>query len=169
MREFYLLLFFVLFLVGGVWLYNFLKERREEELKALSYKVYLYEKGELSEEEALRELKGTPFYPYVLSFTERYEEVYASLPAGELKKFYLERKEARRYEKGEFGGIEENLKPITKEDFNYPSALLLKGFLYEKTGRKDRSLGVWATLKSEYPGTYFGKVGELKLKIEGVE
>jgi len=169
MREFYIFGLFALLLVGGIWLYNFLKEKEEERLKALSYKVYLYEKGELSEEEIIEAVKDTPFYSYILSFEERYDKVYELLPEGELKKFYLERAEAEKYLKGNYDGIEKRLQVIKKGDFNFPSVLVLKGFLYEKLGEKDKALGVWATLKGDFPNSYFGKIGELKLRIEGVE
>ncbi len=164
MRDLYLFLGIVSFLVLGVWGYNFYESRKEEKLKKISYKVYLYEKGKVSYEEALKFAKDSPFYPYLQALKGNYEEVERSVRDKELSSLYRERVSAELYRNRKFKEALEKVKGVNKDRFNYPSALILQGFIYEKEGKKDKALGIWATLKKEFSDTYFGRVAELKLK-----
>ena len=164
MRDFYLFLAVVVLIVLGVWSYNFYESRKKEKLKEIAYKVYLYEKGKISYEEALKYAKNSPFYPYLQALKGNYGEVENSIEDEELKSFYRERVGAELYEKKRFKEALEEAKGVSKERFNYPSALSLQGFIYEKEGKRDKALGIWATLKKEFPDTYFGRLAELKLK-----
>lgn len=164
MRDFYLFLGIVALLVLGVWGYNFYESRKEEKLKEVAYKVYLYEQGKISYEEVLRYVKDSPFYPYLQALKGNYEEVEKSIEDEELRSFYGERAGAKLYEKGKLKEALEKVRGVNKERFNYPSALSLQGFIYEKEGKRDKALSVWATLKKEFPDTYFGRLAELKLK-----
>ncbi len=81
-----------------------------------------------------------------------------------MKSLYAERVGAELYQKGKLMEAEKKAKSVSKERFNYPSALSLQAFIYEKERKKDKALGIWATLKKEFSDTYFGRLAELKLK-----
>ncbi|NPA32253.1 MAG: hypothetical protein GXO04_01355 [Aquificae bacterium] len=165
MRDWYILGGFVLLLLVGVWGYHFLKERREEELKRLSYKVYLFEKGSLPKEQALEELRGTPFFPYVLALSGDHRQVPELLKDKDFKKFYTERVLADEYERENFSEVVRKAEDFRKEDFNFPSVKSLEAFSYEKLGKGDKALGIWSMLAQEFPGTYFGNLATLKLSL----
>ncbi|WP_461829096.1 YfgM family protein [Aquifex sp.] len=164
MRDLYLFLGIVALLVLGVWGYNFYEFRKEEKLKEIAYKVYLYEKGKISYEEALKYAKDTPLYPYLQALKGNYEDVEKSIKDEELKSLYAERVGAELYQKGKLAEAKKKAESVDKERFNYPSALSLRAFIYEKEGEKDKALGIWATLKKEFSDTYFGRLAELKLE-----
>lgn len=164
MKSLYLLLGAVVLLFLGVLGYNFYESYKEKKLKEISYKLYLYETGKISYEEALKYAKGSPFYPYLQALKGNYEEVEKNVQDKELKAFYAERVGAKLYEENKFSEAEKKAGSVSKEFFNYPSALSLQGFIYEKEEKKDKALGIWATLKKDYPNTYFGRLAEIKLK-----
>ena len=93
-----------------------------------------------------------------------YDEVEKSIKDGELKSLYTERIGAEFYKKNKLSEAQNKVRSIEKDRFNYPSAQNLLAFIYEKMGEKDKALSIWATLKNDYPNTYFGRLGELKLK-----
>jgi len=163
MRDFYILLAVIFFIVSGVWLYNYLKERKVERLKSLSYKVYLFEKGKISEKEILKETKGTPFYPYVLAELRKYEKAYESIEDKDFKNFFKERVLSDNYLKGEYKKVLEKAKDFSEEDFNFPSFKSLEAFSYQKLGKKEKALSVWNSIKEKYPATYFSNLAEIEI------
>ncbi len=169
MRDLYILIGIIASIVFGVWLFSYVKEKREENLKRLSYKVYLFEKGKIPEKEILKITKGTSFYPYVLAKLGKYEKAYEELNDEELKSLYLERYSAKLYEKKKYKKTLENLEKVNEKNFNYPSVLTLKAFTYKKLGNENKAISLWALLKEKYSNTYFGNLANIILSIRGVE
>jgi hypothetical protein len=165
MRDFYIFLGIIFAIVGGVWLYNFAKEQKINQLKEISYKVYLFEKGKISKEEILKATKETPFYPYVLAKLKEFEKVPETLEDKNLKKFYRERLLSSYYLKGKYKDIVENSEKFKKEDFNYPSVKSLEAFSLEKLEKKTKAIAIWSSLKENYPNTYFGNLAGIKLYL----
>ncbi|GAB6066489.1 hypothetical protein JCM9492_15840 [Aquifex pyrophilus] len=163
MRDFYILLGAIFVLVSSVWLYNYLKERKIEELKKLSYKVYLFEKGKISEKEILKEVKGTPFYPYILAKLGRYEEAYKSIEDKDFKKFFKERTLVDKYLSGKYEEVLKEEEHFTEKDFNYPSFKSLEAFSYQKLGKNEKAISIWSGIKEKYPSTYFSNLAEIEL------
>ncbi len=164
MRDFYILLIVISVLVLGVWGYNFYQSKKEEHLKKLAYKVYLYERGKISYKDVIKYVKGTPFYPYLQALRGKFGEVLRTLEDEELRSLYIERIGAKLFKEGRLSEAEKKVKEISEERFNYPSALSLLGFIYEKEGKGRDALGLWAALKKKFPNTYFGKLAEIKLR-----
>ena len=165
MRDFYVFLVIIFAIVGGVWLYNFTKEWKVNQLKEISYKVHLFEKGKISKEEILRITEGTPFQPYVLAKLKEFEKLPQTIEDENLKKFYKERLLSSYYPKGKYKDIVENSKEFKKEDFNYPSVKSLEAFSFEKLGNKTKAIAIWSSLKENYPNTYFGNLAQIKLYL----
>ena len=164
MRDFYIFLSVVALIVIGVWGFNFYKSKKREGIKEVAYKVYLYEKGKLPYEEVIKYAKGSPYYPYLQAIKGNYKEVEKHIEDVELKSLYGEKVAAELYEKGKLSEAEKRVKGINEERFNYPSALSLLAFIYEKRGKDKESLSIWAKLSKEFGGTYFGKLAEIKIK-----
>ncbi|HID65866.1 MAG TPA: hypothetical protein EYP32_03105 [Aquificaceae bacterium] len=167
MRDFYIFLGIIFAMVGGVWLYNFTKEQKINQLKEISYMVYLFEKGKISKEEILKATKGTPFYPYVLAKLKEFEKLPKTIEDENLKKFFTERLLSSYYlkGKGKYKDIVEKSKKFKKEDFNYPSVKSLEAFSFEKLGNKTKAIPIWSSLKENYPNTYFGNLARIKLYL----
>ncbi len=146
---------------GGV---NYWKRYQEERLNQLAEIVYAYEKEKISPEEALEKVKDTPYAVYIsLDLGKDFGDALTSIKEADLKKLLLERKAYELYKKGKPKEALKKLDKINKKDFNYPSALLLKAFIYEDLGYTDKARLIYNELFSDYGETYFGKVAYARL------
>ncbi|NPB06798.1 MAG: hypothetical protein GXO03_04245 [Aquificae bacterium] len=165
MRLYYALGLAVLLLALSVGLVYELKKRNERKLRRQAYALYLYEKGELSAEEALKKLKDTPYYPYLLASLGRFKEAYEALRDEDFKPFFGERYAASLYLKEKYDeayGLVEKLNPT----FSEPSLTALEAFINEKLGNEEKAVSLWLLLAERHPTSYFGRLAELKLKLK---
>ena len=145
-------------LVGGFTYYQSYKEKKLDELAGL---VYLYEKGKKKKEEVLEKVKGTPLEAYLILTSGEFDPKVIDLVEDEdFKKLLIERYAYELYRQGKKESALKELEKIKKEDFNYPSAQLLKAFIYRSMGEKDKALSIFAELSSKYAGTYFGHIAQ---------
>jgi len=133
-------------------------------LDEIARAVYLYERGLLSREEVAEKVKGSPYTLYFLLLTEEDPRKIAEKAKDpELRKFFLERTAYELYRNGKFGEALKKLENVNKEDFNYPSALLLKAIIYESLGEFGTARELYSTLSASYRDSYFGRVAYARL------
>ena len=147
--------------VGG---FNYWKRYQEERLDRVAELVYLYEKGKLRKEEVEPKVKGTPLYPYFLSLTGASpSDIVAHLKDEDLKKLFSEKEAFAYYVQKKYDRALNKLSLIGKGDFNYPSALLLKAFVYEDKGEKKEALSLYGDIIKSYAGSYFARIARARL------
>ncbi len=147
--------------VGG---FNYWRKYQERKLDEIAEVVYLYEKGDLPREEALAKVKNTPYMLYFLVLTQDDpEEIARLLQDTELKKLFLEKSAYRIYKSGDPSTALQRLNTVSKEDFSYPSAMLLKAIVHESTGDLESARGIYSELSNSYGDTYFGRVAYARL------
>ncbi len=145
-------------LVGGFTYYGNYKEEKLDELAGL---VYLYEKGKVKKEEVLQKVRGTPLEAYViLSGGEFHPKVIDLVEDEDFRKLLIERWAFELFREGKKEEALRELSKITKDDFNYPSALLLKGFIYQSMGQTEKALGIFGEITAKFSGTYFANVAQ---------
>ena len=166
-KEILIGILIVLLVASAVGGFNYYKGYRYKKLDEVAYKVYLFEAGKLEEDEVINIVKGTPYEVYLLAL--KGEDVADRVEDEDVRKIYLE---ARAYRLFKEGRPEEALKLIERigrEDFNYPSAQLLKGIILEKLGRIKEARSVYVKVSAEFRNTYFGRVAYARLlAIEGL-
>ena len=157
------LILFIALAVGGVSYYKGYKEKKLDEV---AYKVYLFEKGKLKEEEVREAVRGTPYEVYFLAL--KGEDVADKVKDEEFRKVFLEARAYRLFKEGKKEEALKILETIKREDFNYPSAQLLKGIILESMGRVKEARAIYVSLSAEFRNTYFGKVAYARLlSLEG--
>ncbi len=159
-----------LLIAGAVGGFNYWKGYQEKKLDEIAALVYLYEKGDLKEEEVRDKVKGTPYYVYFLSLTsDNPSEIIKHLGDEELRKLFLEKEAFNLYRKKKYAKALEKLQTVDKGSFNYPSALLLKAFIYEAQNRKKEAKSIYEELIKDFGKTYFGRIayGRFLLLKEG--
>jgi predicted negative regulator of RcsB-dependent stress response len=153
-----LIAFLISGLVGGYTYYRSYQEKRLDELAGL---VYLHQKGELGEEEVLEKVKGTPIEAYLILSKGKFDPRVIDLVEDEdFKKLLIERHAYELYKEGKKELALKELEKINEDDFNYPSALLLKGLIYKSMGQKEKAMSLFGELASKFEGTYFGSVAQ---------
>jgi predicted negative regulator of RcsB-dependent stress response len=149
--------------VGGL---NYYKNYKAKKLEEVAYRVYLFELGKVGEEEILKAVKGTPYEAYVRAL--KGEEVADLIEDEDIKKLFLEARAYRLYREGKLQEALRTLGEITEEDFNYPSAQLLKALILEKMGELKEARAIYVSLSAEMRGTYIGRVAYARfLSLEG--
>ncbi len=149
--------------VGGLSYYRSYKEKKLDEI---AYKVYLFEKGKVKEEEILGLAKGTPYEAYVKALAG--QDVSDLVGDDQIRKLFLEKKAHNLYREGRYEEALRVLDSIDKDDFNYPSAQLLRAIILEKMGRIKEAKAIYVKLSAELKGTYIGKVAFARfLHLEG--
>ncbi|WP_457601438.1 hypothetical protein [Hydrogenivirga sp.] len=147
--------------VGG---FNYWKKYKERKLDEVAELVYLYEKGELKREEVEDRVRGTPYYAYFLALTGASpSEVLKHIHDEDLSKLFKEKEAFLLYEGKKYKEALSKLATIKKEDFNYPSALLLRSFSHEELEEKDRAVALYEEIIENYKGSYFARIALARL------
>ncbi|RLJ69914.1 putative negative regulator of RcsB-dependent stress response [Hydrogenivirga caldilitoris] len=168
-RDLLIGILLALLVAGAVGGFNYWKKYEEKRLDRLAEMVYLYEKGELKREEVEQKVKGTPYYPYFLAITSgETSQMLDSVEDPDVKKLFIEKASFLLYSKKKYEEALGKLSHIGKEDFNYPSATLLRAFIYEAKGDKEGALKLYKELIKDYPDTYFARISRAQLySLEG--
>ncbi|MDQ7038126.1 MAG: hypothetical protein Q9N26_02850 [Aquificota bacterium] len=149
--------------VGGL---SYYRSYKAEKLDEIAYRVYLFERGKVKEEEILKLVEGTPYEAYVKALTGR--DVSDLIDDDQIRKLFLEKRAYELYREGRHEEALKILDTIKKEDFNYPSAQLLKALILEKVGKTKEARAIYVKLSAEFKGTYIGKVAYARfLHLEG--
>jgi predicted negative regulator of RcsB-dependent stress response len=158
-------------IAGGV---DYWKEKKYKEQDERAYMVYKLEREVIENPspkklEELIKVSGGSVYALALASDLGREEyldtLIDKLSDEHLKKLFTEKKAYLLYRAGKNKEALKLLSEIKKEDFNYPSALLLKAIIYEKEGNIKKAKSLYETLLTKYPITYFGKVANTRLSI----
>ena len=149
-----------LLLAGAVGGFNYYLKYKERKLDEVAKAVYLYERGDLKKEEVEKIVKGTPHYAYFLAVSGApAQEVLKAVKTEEMTSLLKERYASELYDDGKLDESLKELSSIDKEDFNYPSASLVKSFAHAKKGDKKTATSLYNEIvSSDYKGTYFWKV-----------
>ena len=151
--------------VGG---FNYWKKYQEKKLDEVAELVYLYEKGELKREDVEQKIKGTPYYAYFLAITgAEPSEVVKHLEDDDLRKLFVEKDAFGVYSEKKYEEALKELSQINEEDFNYPSALMLRAFVYEDRGEKKQALSLYEELVKDYPNSYFARIAKARSLMLG--
>ncbi|SHK13597.1 tetratricopeptide repeat protein [Thermocrinis minervae] len=132
----------VVILAIGLLLLIVWNDRRKQLQAEASYKEYalynaLQKQDYQKAKELIKQLEGTPFEPLALSYYVTYkelggdkikvlEQVEKDVKDPQIKKLYTERLAFELYVSGKKDQALKVLEGVQKDDFNYPSALLLK-------------------------------------------
>ncbi len=163
-RDLFIVIAFALLIASAVGGFNYWRKYQEHKLDEVARTVYLYEKGVLSRQEAAEKIKNSPYMLYFLILTgENFREIVEHVKDPELRKFFLERTAYELYRDGKHREALEKLEGITREDFNYPSALLLKAVIYESLGESETARELYGKLSASYRDSYFGRVAYARL------
>jgi len=158
-REVLIGILLALFLAAFVGGFNYWKRHKEEKLDELAYLLYLYQQGKVEKRNLEKDLRGTPLYPYFLLLSgENPSKVIPYLRDRQLVSLLKEKEAYDLYRQGKYGEAITLLEGIDKTDFNYPSALLLKGLVLEAKGEKEKAKKVWEALSKDFKDTYFGRL-----------
>ncbi len=156
----------ILLIASAVGGFNYYREYKAKKLDEVAYMVFLLEEGKAKEEEVLRLAEGTPYEVYLRA--RKGEDVSDLLRDEQVRKLFLERRAYQLYRDGRLEDALKTLEGITKEDFNYPSAQLLKAMILEKMGRVKEAKAIYVSLSAEMRGTYIGRIAHARLlSIEG--
>ncbi len=149
-----------LLLAGAVGGFNYYLKYKERQLDKVAEAVYLYEQGKLKKEEVEKIVKGTSHYAYFLAVSDApAREVLKAVKTEEMALLIRERYASELYESGKADKSLKEISSIKKEDFNYPSASLVKAFAHAKKGDKKTATSILNEIvSSDYKGTYFWKV-----------
>ncbi|MFN3813972.1 MAG: tetratricopeptide repeat protein [Aquificaceae bacterium] len=174
---------FVLLLSGALLGWKWWEEKK---LSKISYEEFLIRErivsGDYKDAESLMNdaLKSsTPYKPLILSYKlylERengkgndikyIEEILNSLEDKDLRSIYQERLAYAYFLSENYQKALDALKSIEETRFNYYSAMILKGLILEKVGRKEEAEKLYAQVMSLAKGTYFGNLAEAMLTEE---
>lgn len=136
-----------------------------------------YKKAEGVMDNALK--SNTPYKPLILSYKlylERengrgndikyVQDILNSLKDKDLRSIYQERLAYAYFLSGDYKKALDALKGIDERSFNYYSAMILKGMILERVGRREEADKLYAQVLSLAKGTYFGNLAEAILTEE---
>ncbi len=147
--------------VGG---FNYWQDYRIKKVQEQNYYLYLYENKKISFEEALKHLSQENLKAYLLALKdENPRRILSLLEEEDLKKLFLEKEAFRLLKEGKAKIALSKLGAIKKEDFNYPSALLLKAFIKKAQGEEGEAKRIFVEIISKFPGSYFAEIAQAEL------
>ncbi|MFN3870622.1 MAG: tetratricopeptide repeat protein [Aquificaceae bacterium] len=159
----------VLSLVGG---FLFWEKYKKSKLEKLAYKEYeiskLVQAGNYEKaKELIKELsKDGSFKPLALSYKlymgeeddKTIKEILESLKDKDLKALYTERYAYYLFKQGKDQEAIKSLEAIKEEDFNYPSAMLLKAQILKKMGKEQEAKELLKVVREKAKDTYFANI-----------
>ncbi len=153
---------------------DYWKEKRYREEDERAYRIYKLEQEIVSSPskekvEALLRASGDSIYALAVAAEyggrEYLKRLISKLEDEHLKKLFLEKEAFLLYREGKLNEALDKLSGIKNKDFNYPSALILKGFIYEAKGDTERAEEIYKRVLAKYPVSYFGKLANTRLTI----